>query len=398
MTATPPSSSNRPPGVMQPHETFTPRVGTDIPSSRDPMPTEWAGDDYMPPPPAVIMTHSVNSQTQYYNPVDISMAGESSATMDDPTETMDSGADSMDESTTTTIYGIRIGASASATLSSSTLVFTTYSLSTFNSNSQVLTTSIPVTSTTVTLVPMMTGVPPMTFSSSSSRRNTALIVGVTVPLVVLLIAAMVALIVFCRRRRQQQRPRSTGSEASFFPDRVSSTRSSIVDSASEKRLTVRTSTMPLAPAIADADSLDRLELAGPQIQITSALSTAGVSLRDTLAVIPTTTEPTEYLASCQASFVDPASNPQSPSSSSSTSRQEQLVSEMDMAREEIGVLEKRGSPQRAAIEGYVGVAERRIEELYARIRELEREQAALRFEVAMTVEGYPPPDYVTAEG
>ncbi|KAJ6520451.1 hypothetical protein C8R45DRAFT_60822 [Mycena sanguinolenta] len=319
--------------------------------------------------------------------------------MEAPMTTMESES-SLDDPSTTTIYGVRIGASAPAQFSPSAIVFTTYSESTFTSESHVITTSFPVTSTSVTLLPMTTGSPtslPLS-SPSSPRRNTALIVGVTVPLVVLLIAAIVAIFAF--RRRQRQRPGSDSE--SFFPVRRGSARSSLV-AGSEKRLTAETSVSLSRSTDTDRDSLDRLRLAIPQLQIPSSLS-PGAALRDTLTVVPTTTlEPGDAIASCQASII--GVDPQSPTSSrwsTAAARQEQLLSEMDMAWEEINVLEKRGSPQRFGATfpgGEVGVAERRIEALHMRIQELEREQVALRLEVEMTMDSvYPPPDYVTTEG
>ncbi|KAJ6541749.1 hypothetical protein B0H19DRAFT_1174495 [Mycena capillaripes] len=381
-----------PPNVMQPHQTssISVQMGTAVPAAWDPMATGWAGDEYTDMGSSVMM--HAGSQTQYYNPDSM----ESTSSMMD----YESESSMDDDSSTTTIYGIRIGASARATLTSSTIVHTTFSYSIFTSNSQILTTSYPVTSTEVTLVPMMTGgAGPL--SSTSSRRNVGLIVGVTVSLVALLIAAIVALILW-RRRRRQQRPQSLRSEASFFPDLLVSRPNSVGDWASERRLTARTSTMSFQAPNTDGNQLDRLELGGPQLQIPSALalsrfSNPGVSLRDTLAVNPATTEQGEYLASCQASIIDvPHSPTPSGSSSSSSTRQEQLASEVHMAREEISVLEKRGSAGRNVVE--VGPAERRIGELYERIQELEREQAALRLEVEISMERVPPPDYVTTEG
>jgi hypothetical protein len=209
----------------------------------------------------------------------------------------------------------------------------------------------------------------------------------------LLIGIIVALIL-CRRRRQRQRRESSRSE--FFPDRLVS-RPNSLDSASEKRLTARMSTVSVEPPNAD---LDQLELAGPQLLIQSAISTPGVFLGDIFAVVPTTTEQAEYPASCQASIIDMTPPSPSPSSDSTATRQEQLASEVHMAREEIGALENRRSARGDVEEGDVrdAAAARRIEELYARIQELEREQAALRLEVEMSMEGYPPPDYASNEG
>ncbi|KAJ7361068.1 hypothetical protein DFH08DRAFT_843073 [Mycena albidolilacea] len=375
-----------PPAVMQPQEISTVEMETVISAAW----TEWTADNYSSQiPPTDDSMESASPAV---------MNSESSSSMGDfPTTTMD-------DSSTTTVYGIRIGASASPTLSSSTLVFTTHSLSVHTSNSQVFTSSFHVTSTTVTLVPLPTitggSDQPIAFSAFLSHRNTALIVGITVPLAVLLIAAIVAGIFFCRRRRQQrQRPQrqSAMSETSFFPDRFVSARSSLVDSAGERRLT--TGTVPLSePTPVNRDPLDDLELAGPQLRITSALETpsgVSISLRDTLAVVPTTTEPAEHLASCQASIIDAASGSYSPTpGESAATRQEQPARERIAARdsEEITVLDPF---QRASADlEYSGVpAERRIEQLYSRIQELEREQVALR----MTMEE-DPPDYATNEG
>jgi hypothetical protein len=118
-------------------------------------------------------------------------------------------------------------------------------------------------------------------------------------------------------------------------------------------------------------------------------------LRDTLAVLPTTTEPAEHLASCQASIIDAASGSYSPTpSESAATREEQPARERNVTRdsEEITVLDPF---QRASADlEYSGApAERRIEQLYSRIQGLEREQVALR----MTMEE-DPPDYATNEG
>ncbi|KAF8204149.1 hypothetical protein K438DRAFT_1964521 [Mycena galopus ATCC 62051] len=254
-----------------------------------------------------------------------------------------------------------------ATPRSSTTVSATHSFTyTYASNSHPLTSSFQ---TAATLGPLPTSAPSTDLSSPFLRRNTASVVGITA-LGVLLIAASVAWIIFLRRRRRQpQRPPSAASETSFFPDRFVSARSSFVEISSEDGLAARLSTSQEDP-----------EPAGPQILITSATSAPNVSLRDMLGVVPVTTEPAEYPASCQASIIDGTdgtsrSPTHSRGSSRSTARQKPLANEKDMVWEEISVLEKRGSPQQAPRESeYAGIAERRIEELYARILVLEREE------------------------
>ncbi|KAJ7196179.1 hypothetical protein B0H12DRAFT_660861 [Mycena haematopus] len=366
------NTPNRPPAVMQPHETSA-VMGT---TAWNAMPTEWTGDDYAYMDPPLVMTHSDSIDGSMESGSSDSMHFESNSMDDSSTATMgfepsmdDSSTTTMDyegDSSTTTIYGVRIGASAPAMLSSSTILFTTYSESTYTSDSHIVTSSFPVTSTVVTLVPMIPTMAPV----SSARRQ-----------------------------RQRQRPESTASEASFFPDRFVSARSSFVDVALEKGLTTSRPVSSSEPANVERDPLDRLELVIPQLQITPPMS-PGVSLRDTLAVLPTTTiEPEEQLASCQASIIDAVPySPTSSSGSSAAARQEQLASEMDMAQEEISVLEKRASPQRlgAVPGGQVGVAERRIEALYARIQELERVRAMLRLEAELTMAA--PPEYMSTEG
>ncbi|KAJ7757594.1 hypothetical protein B0H16DRAFT_667846 [Mycena metata] len=321
------------PGVMRPAEammTFAPmnppphvmQSPGAVTATWDPMPTVWeAGGNGYPYVDSSSMMHDGDTETEYYGPAVAYM-----------TESMsDLGAASMmDGPLTATVYGIRIGASVAATLSSSTMVFTTVAYSAFTSNSHTFTTSFPITSTAITLIPAptVTGVAPLS-GSSKSPRNTALIVGLAVPFSALLIAGITGLVLW-RRRRQLVQQQILESEATFFPARLVSQPSSI------RSLSV----------YSDVNA-DELDLAGPPLQASStrlsSFLTPGVSLRDALALRPTTPVQGEYLASRQASIVDPS--PQSPASSSGSSaaRQEQLANEVIMVREEIGTLEKRAS-------------------------------------------------------
>ncbi|KAJ7146351.1 hypothetical protein C8R44DRAFT_724151 [Mycena epipterygia] len=385
-----------PPHAMQPQETSSVSVemGT---AAWNPMP-EWAGTTSMHDISTMTESAMIGSQTQYYS-------------MEPPmtnTVMTDSGSEStmQDPLTTTTAYGIRIGASGSPTLSSSTTVFTTYLYSTYTSHSDVFTSSYPITSTEVTLVPMSTGnlKPIMPIASTSSRPNVGLIVGVVVSLLALLIAVPVAVWILVRRRRQRQRG-SPGGESEFFPKHRGGPFSS--DSDSERGLSATTSSV-IYPVADDGQQevLDQLDLAGPPLQpesggfqaASSVFLDPGAFLRNGVERQYTMDTPAAEQASCNVSIVDMPPHSPALSNSSSATRQQELANEVEIMRQEISVLEARGSAQRDVEQGYVEEAGPRVEDLYSRIRELEREQAALRLAVEMGDTEYPPPDYATTEG
>lgn len=315
---------------------------------------------------------------------------------------------------------IRVGASGYATLSSSTTVWTTYTEVTFSSNSHVFTTSYPITTTKVTLVPMPTSTPSaMTMTNISSRSvcanpsqtvnlifwvsrpprvNIGAIVGVAVALTFLLIAALVVWILVRKRRRRQTQRHISETDASFFTNEclVSALSPYTADSAlSERRSSVRASSVLIELSGPDGDMhLDQLDHSAPPLQVASASSISepipGLFLRYSMETLEVSS------SSGGLAFSDTMPHSPMPSSiNSSSSRQEQLASEVSMVRQEISALER---PPRDVEEGYVEDAGQRIEALQARIRQLEREQATLRLEVEMSMREVSPPDYASAEG
>jgi len=360
-------------------------MGAAISTTWDPVPPGWGVNnegniDSSSMDDAFTMTTStmVDSQTQYY-----------------------SEAPTMSSSTSVMTDYIRIGASGYATLSSSTIVLTTYTESTYTSNSHTLTTSYPITTTEVTLVPMPTqSAMSMTMSSEPSRRNIAAIVAVSVLLPLLLIAALVAWMLL-RRRRQRQSPIS-GSGSSFFPGPLVSGISPYTDSDRWHRSSVPSIALESSTPNGDrlsVDQLDQLDHSAPPLQVESPASIPepmeGLFLRYSMDTLGVTS------SSGGHAFSDMLPHSPTPSSiNSSATRQEQLASEVDMVRQEIMALEKRCSAPRDVEEGYVGDDGQRIRELQARIRELEREQASLRLELETEVllRGIPPPEYASREG
>ncbi|KAJ7762354.1 hypothetical protein DFH07DRAFT_956829 [Mycena maculata] len=239
-----------PPDVMQPQETLSIAgdMGTDIPATWNPIQSGWDNDRYIDSSsmydiPAMTGSTVVDSQT--HAPVDTPMT-----------------------SSSITDYGIRIGASGLATLSSSTTVFTAWEMSTYTLASHVYTTSYPVVTTEVTLVPipaqsaMTIGVSP-----KPSQRNVGAIVAITVAPAVLLLLALAAFIIVRQWKHWQK-----FCNESFFLERspISTWQESGIDS--ERKYSVRMSVHSQL-STPDGDQLDELEHSGPQLQVESTLST-----------------------------------------------------------------------------------------------------------------------------
>ncbi|KAJ7045086.1 hypothetical protein C8F04DRAFT_1067659 [Mycena alexandri] len=94
----------------------------------------------------------------------------------------------------------------SASLSSSTIIFTTVSLSSFTSNGQIHTTAIPITSTSVTAVPVPvpTHSPAVNAAKSKIQLSTSVVVGIAIGAVAIFLVLVLCYIINRRRHLRKR--------------------------------------------------------------------------------------------------------------------------------------------------------------------------------------------------
>ncbi|KAJ7608795.1 hypothetical protein FB45DRAFT_380389 [Roridomyces roridus] len=326
------------------------------------------------------------------------MMGESPAPM------TDGQAGSMGSTT----YYIRIGATGSPTMELSTAVVTTYTDVTFTSNSHTFSTLSPVITTEITLVPvpvqptqsgtMVSMGSPAT--SSSSSKHTAVILAATVVSIILflLLIGLAIRTLLLRRRRRRERARenqrvTSSSGSDFFPEpaftEISSARVSYAHS-DTGTTTESARTVSMLPEPVQAG--DRLSVIDEE-QIQDELDLGGSPVRpNSISDLGSSELPALFFRYNSMGALSAAT------ASSALCRSHSLREQVVAVQREISVLERHASVPRDVEEG--SEEGRRLEELRALVRELEREQEVLRIQIERGEEvggEDPPPDYTSTE-